>query len=122
MPDRIRSFVSSSVWNFSVGSSRVSRLMASPSLFVSVVLSGMMAIEITGFGNVIDSRATGASSSQRVCPVYVCFRPTMATIVPGVASGCSSFVPPIMRYMREIRSVRPTVVFSTVSPCFRVPE
>jgi hypothetical protein len=42
-----------------------------------------MAMETTGSGNTIDSRITGWSSSQRVSPVVVFFKPTAAAMSPA---------------------------------------
>jgi hypothetical protein len=61
-----------------VGSSSASFWIAVPSFSWSALVFGSMATSMTGSGNVIDSRTTGAFGSARVSPVVVSFRPITA--------------------------------------------
>ncbi len=64
--------------------------MATPSFSWSDLVFGSMATEMTGAGNVIDSRTTGLLGSHSVSPVVVCFRPATAMMSPAPARGSSS--------------------------------
>ena len=90
MPEMIVWPVSSSVRTWKVGSSSASRWMAMPSLSWSLLVLGSIATLMTGAGNVIDSRITGADGAASVSPVEVSFSPITATICPAIADGRSS--------------------------------
>nr|KEO72268.1 hypothetical protein DA06_28385 [Georgenia sp. SUBG003] len=70
--------VSSSRRTEKVGSSSASFWIAVLSFSWSPLVFGSMATWMTGSGNVIDSRMTGASRAQRVSPVVTSFRPMNA--------------------------------------------
>ena len=114
--------VSSSVRTRNVGSSSVRRWRPAPSLSWSPFVFGSIATEITGSGNVIDSRTIGAVSIASVSPVVVAFRPTTAAISPAPISSRSSRWFACIWRIRPMRSVLPVVVFSTRSPWFIWPE
>ena len=78
--------VSSSVRTRKVGSSSASRWRPMPSLSWSDFVFGSIATEITGSGNVIDSRRIGAVSTASVSPVVVFLKPTIAAISPATIS------------------------------------
>ena len=59
-------------------------LSATPSFSWSAFVFGSIASEMTGSGNVIDSRTIGCFSSQIVSPVETLFRPTAARDVARV--------------------------------------
>ena len=61
-----------------------------PSFSWSALVFGSIATEMTGSGNVIDSRITGCAGSQSVSPVVVCLRPCTAMMSPAYAVGRSS--------------------------------
>ena len=78
MPSMMVWPVSSSCWTWKVGSSSASFWIAVPSFSWSPLVFGSMATEMTGSGNVIDSRTTGFAGSHRVSPVVVSLRPMNA--------------------------------------------
>ena len=75
--------VSSSDSTWKVGSSSASRARPPPSFSWSAFVFGSIATAITGSGNSIVSRITGASGAESVSPVEVCLRPTPATMSPA---------------------------------------
>ncbi len=90
MPEMTVWPVSSSLRTRKVGSSSARRWIAVPSFSWSDLVFGSIATEMTGSGNVIDSRMTGFAGSDRVSPVVVCFRPCTAMMSPACAWGRSS--------------------------------
>ena len=64
--------------------------LAADGITVNAVAPGEIATEMTGAGNVIDSRITGFCGSDRVSPVVVCFMPLTATISPAPTPWRSS--------------------------------
>ena len=114
--------VSSSDRTWKVGSSSASRWIAVPSFSWSALLFGSIATEMTGAGNVIDSRITGLALSQSVSPVVVSFRPITATIMPAMAVGRSSRLLACIWKILPMRSLRPLVLLSTDVPVSSVPE
>ena len=90
MPEMTVWPVSSSLRTRNVGSSSASRWIAVPSFSWSVLVFGSIATEMTGSGNVIDSRMTGLAGSQSVSPVVVCLRPCTAMMSPAYAVDRSS--------------------------------
>ena len=66
-----------------------------------------MASWITGSGNSIDSRSTGAFSSQMVSPVATLRRPTTAAMSPAQSSLTSSRLLACILRSRPMRSLRP---------------
>ena len=113
--------VSSSLVTRKVGSSSTRRARPTDSLSWSAFDFGSTATEITGSRKVIDSSTIGAFSAESVSPVVVCFSPTPAAISPAVTSSRSSRWFACICRMRPTRSVRPVVVFSTLSPDLIVP-
>ncbi len=83
MPDMMVWPVSSSTVTLKVGSSWASLARACESFSWSALVLGSIATDITGAGNTIDSKSTGALRSQRVSPVRVFLRPTAATMSPA---------------------------------------
>ena len=75
--------VSSSVWTRKDGSSIWRRFSARPILSWSAFDLRLDRDEMTGSGNSIRSRMTGASSSQSVSPVVVARSPTAAAMSPA---------------------------------------
>jgi hypothetical protein len=82
----------------------------------------LVATEITGSGNVIDSSRIGAASDASVSPVVDCFSPTTAAISPAPISSRSSRWLACIWRMRPIRSVLPFAVLRTRFPVFTWPE
>ena len=72
---------SDSIWK--VGSSSARRASEAESFSWSALVFGSIATAITGSGNSIFSRITGASGAASVSPVEVCLRPTPATMSPA---------------------------------------
>ncbi len=70
--------VSSSSLTWKVGSSSASFWIAVESFSWSLLVFGSIATSMTGAGNVIDSRTTGACGSASVSPVVVSLRPITA--------------------------------------------
>ena len=85
------------------GSSLANLPKASPIFSWSALVFGSTAISITGSGNSIGSSKTGLSSSAKVWPVIVYFKPASATISPALASLISSLE------LACIKSIRPTL-------------
>ena len=72
-----------------------------------------MATSMTGSGNVMLSSTTGASASQSVSPVVVCFRPITAQMSPALTSLMSSRELACIWIRRPIFSLRSFVALMT---------
>ncbi len=68
------------------------------------------------------SSIIGAVGSQIVCPVFVCFSPTTATISPALKDFLSSRLLACITNIRPIRSFRLLFALITVVPDFNSPE
>ena len=83
---------------------------------------GSTAISMTGSGNSMRSRMTGAFCAASVSPVVVVLRPAIATMSPARASLMSSRLLACISSMRPMRSRLPLTVFMTEEPPSRTPE
>jgi len=88
-----------------VGSSSDKRPSALPNFSSSAWDLGSIATEITGSGNRGGSMTMGSFSSERVCPVFVPFKPITAPMFPAVISSTSSRLSACIRKIRPTRSL-----------------
>ena len=107
--------VSSLFLTMNVGSSSASLARAMESFSWSAFVFGSMAIEMTGVGNVIDSRMIGFAGSQSVSPVVVCFRPDERhdvagegglLVLPVVGVHLQDAADPLLAVLRRVLDVR----------------
>ena len=73
----------------------------------STLVLGSMETWITGSGKSMDSRITGLSSEQIVCPVRTSLKPTAAPMSPVRTSSMSSRLLACICSRRPMRSRRP---------------